>query len=455
MFNNNSVGINVLGERLNLNGSKPKKAVFLDGVSFEAKASYTKVAPAPNSNYNPMMYNHMISETIVYDTLKPIIYLARAMGIFPVSFVSKGKFKITTVLLVYSGFVLLVMVGYIGYIKWDKVEIVKSAEGRFEEAVIGYLFTLYLVPVLMLPVSWYEAIKLVRVFNDWSVFERIYRKIQQKSLPLFTGNKPLIISLALPILSCVIMVVTHLTMVFFRFLQVLPYCYINTITYITGGFWYLHCDVIGKVATIIAEDFEQTLKNIGPSARVAEFRSLWMLLAKITRDVGLGSCYVLTFLSLYLFLIITLTIYGLLSTLQDGFGIKDVGLTVTAIFSIALLYFICDEAHYASNCVRVNFQKKLLLVKLSWMNEDAQQEINMFLRATEMNPTNMSLGGFFDVNRNLFKSLLATMVTYLVVLLQFQISLPDDIAVFNMTTTTTTTTIAAASLSPSTTPKPK
>lgn len=28
----------------------------------------------------------------------------------------------------------------------------------------------------------------------------------------------------------------------------------------------------------------------------------------------------------------------------------------------------------------------------------------MFLRATEMNSTNMSLGGFFDVNRNLFKS---------------------------------------------------
>lgn len=28
----------------------------------------------------------------------------------------------------------------------------------------------------------------------------------------------------------------------------------------------------------------------------------------------------------------------------------------------------------------------------------------MFLRATEMNPTDLSLGGFFDVNRNLFKS---------------------------------------------------
>lgn len=54
--------------------------------------------------------------------------------------------------------------------------------------------------------------------------------------------------------------------------------------------------------------------------------------------------------------------------------------------------------------VRTNFQKKLLMVELSWMNTDAQTEVNMFLRATEMNPSQISLGGFFDVNRNLFKS---------------------------------------------------
>nr|WKF45097.1 odorant receptor 39 [Podabrus annulatus] len=153
---------------------------------------------------------------------------------------------------------------------------------------------------------------------------------------------------------------------------------------------------------------------------------MWMLLSKITRNVGMASCFSLAFLTLYLFLTITLTIYGLLSQIQAGLGTKDIGLTITAALAIALLYFICDEAHYASNCVKVQFQKKLLLVELSWMNDDAQQEIQMFLRATEMNDTDISIGGFFDVNRGLFKSLLATMVTYLVVLLQFQISLPED-----------------------------
>lgn len=157
------------------------------------------------------------------------------------------------------------------------------------------------------------------------------------------------------------------------------------ITYLVGGIWYLHCDVIGQIATAISNDFEATLKHTGPTSKVAGYRSLWMILSKVTRDVGLSSCYQLTFLSLYLFLIITLTIYGLLSQIQGGFGIKDIGLTVTAAFAFALLYFICDEAHYASNCVKVFFQKKLLLVELQWINEKAQQEVMKLIDCIDKN----------------------------------------------------------------------
>ena len=46
------------------------------------------------------------------------------------------------------------------------------------------------------------------------------------------------------------------------------------------------------------------------------------------------------------------------------------------------------------------------------MNTDAHTEVNMFLRATEMNPSQISLGGFFDVNRNLFKSVIYNFYYY-------------------------------------------
>lgn len=95
----------------------------------------------------------------------------------------------------------------------------------------------------------------------------------------------------------------------------------------------------------------QALRNIGPAGKVASYRALWLRLSKIARDTGIANCYTFTFINLYLFLIITLSIYGLLSQISDGFGTKDIGLAMTAICSIFLLFFICDEAHYASHNV--------------------------------------------------------------------------------------------------------
>lgn len=123
------------------------------------------------------------------------------------------------------------------------------------------------------------------------------------------------------------------------------------VTYLLGGAWYLYCDIIGETAKLVAEDFEHALKHIGPARHVSDFRSLWTLLSRIVKDVGNAFGYAMTFLCLYLFLTITLTIYGLLSQIQDGLGVKDIGLAITAVFAAAMLFFISNEAHFASNCV--------------------------------------------------------------------------------------------------------
>ncbi|KAK9888600.1 hypothetical protein WA026_000835 [Henosepilachna vigintioctopunctata] len=388
--------------------------IYFDSVSqfHEKPTKIVKVAPAPPLRLGESHRDLQTldpegkSQGIVSELLKPLLFLQKFMGIYPIGIIRRTKFQVTSQLLMYSAFVFLVIVGFIGYMKWDKVETVKStsAEAKFEEAVIDYLFKVYLIPIIINPIALYEAKNHAKIMNEFGQFEKIYEKVVNRNMDIFLGNKPLLMTIALPIISCATMVINHITMVHFRIIQIIPYCYINTVTYLIGGVWFAYCDVIGKIALTISQDFQFALKNMGTSARIAEYRALWMLLAKITRDCGNSSGFTLIFLCLYLFLIITLTIYGLLSQMQQGLGMKDIGLTITAIFAVALLYFICDEAHYASNCVKVHFQKQLLLVELTWMNEDAQQEINMFLRATEMNPTDMSLVGFFDVNRNLFKS---------------------------------------------------
>ncbi|XP_048478104.1 gustatory and odorant receptor 24 [Plutella xylostella] len=412
--------------QLNGNRNPKNKMIFLD-VKPPRTPNMKSSAPTIRTLKNNLTVPQ-INRDIIYENIKPVVTILRVLGVFPVSRPRPGVnlFHLASPSMLYSVIAFFSLVTYVLYLSLHKVQILRTAEGKFEEAVIEYLFTVYLFPMTAVPILWYETRKIAGVLNGWVDFEVAYKSLSGRVLPVKLYKKALIISIIIPLLSTASVIITHVTMVHFKLTQIIPYVFLEILTYILGGYWYLLCETLSVCANILAEDFQQTLRHIGPAGKVAEYRALWLRLSKLARDTGIANCYTFTFVSLYLFLIITLSIYGLLSQISEGFGIKDIGLALTACCSIFLLFFICDEAHYASHNVRTHFQKKLLMVELSWMNTDAQTEVNMFLRATEMNPSQISLGGFFTVNRHLFKSLLATMVTYLVVLLQFQISIPDD-----------------------------
>lgn len=199
---------------------RPRR-VLLDGSATYNRPKMVQVAPVTMPPPIAKAFEQQQQEGVVFETLKPVIYLLRAIGLFPIALkIPPGVFAVSVPLFVYSIAVLLTVAGYVGYIKWDKVEIVKTAEGKFEDAVIDYLFSVYLLPVVLIPIALYEAKKVAKVYNEWSLFEDIYKRTTGKKLPLFLGNKTLVVSIALPLLSCGSMVVTHVTMVHFRILQV-------------------------------------------------------------------------------------------------------------------------------------------------------------------------------------------------------------------------------------------
>lgn len=211
--------MHALGEHVQHHYQGRNRRVLLDGSATYNRPRMVQVAPAtfPPPVGKAFDQPH---QGVVFETLKPIIYLLRAIGLFPIAREPPGIFVVSTPLLIYSAAVLLAIAGYVGYIKWDKVEIVKTAEGKFEDAVIDYMFSVYLLPVVMIPIALYEARKVAKVYNEWNLFEDIYKRTTGKKLPLFLGNRPLVATLALPMMSCATMVVTHITMVHFRILQV-------------------------------------------------------------------------------------------------------------------------------------------------------------------------------------------------------------------------------------------
>ncbi|KAG5889450.1 hypothetical protein JTB14_016432 [Gonioctena quinquepunctata] len=208
-------------------GNSRRRSVYLEGAQpfyqnpQKNHNQVIKVAPfEPSGPGDPIkaFRNSKELNSVLFDTLKPMLYLLKAVGLLPIANVGP-IFEVTLQLLIYSIAVFVVFFGYICYIKWDKVEMVRSAEARFEEAVIDYLFTVYLVPIVMNPIAWYGARKQARLLTNFIAFERIYQRVTKNKFPPLMGNRPMIIVCGFPILGIATMVVTHVTMVHFKFVQ--------------------------------------------------------------------------------------------------------------------------------------------------------------------------------------------------------------------------------------------
>lgn len=85
-----------------------------------------------------------------------------------------------------------------------------------------------------------------------------------KSLQVELKKKAVLISVFLPLLSAGSVVLTHYVIrldetkvrSIFVF-QVFPYCYLDTLTYMLGAYWYLACEVLSYTARVLSEDFQK------------------------------------------------------------------------------------------------------------------------------------------------------------------------------------------------------
>lgn len=145
---------------------------------------------------------------------------------------------------------------YVAFIMISRIDIVRTLEGRFEEAVIAYLFIVNILPLIIIPLMWYETRKVSNLLNNWVDFEVLYQKTAGRELALNLKSKSLLIAVLLPILSCASVIITHVTMVEFQLVQIVPYCILDTLTYMMGGYWYLACETLSTTANVLAEDFQ-------------------------------------------------------------------------------------------------------------------------------------------------------------------------------------------------------
>lgn len=96
--------------------------------------------------------------------------------------------------------------------------------------------------------------------------QTIYNRTVGLDLKIKLRRKSSLVSTILPLLSIFSVFLTHYVVrraehtsrrsfVF----QATPYCYLDTLTYMLGAYWYLACDGISSTALVLAEHFHKVI----------------------------------------------------------------------------------------------------------------------------------------------------------------------------------------------------
>jgi hypothetical protein len=96
---------------------------------------------------------------------------------------------------------------------------------------------------------------------------------------------------------------------------------------------------------VVMQDVDSAVR---PSLVIARYKGLWLQLSRLVRQIGVAMCYTYGFYVLYLFLMFTVSIYGVFSTLAVGLKLRLVYLVGDSLITGIQLFVVCDGASSVS-----------------------------------------------------------------------------------------------------------
>lgn len=302
-----------------------------------------------------------------------------------------------------------------------------KSEKKFDEVIYNIIFMSILVPHFLLPVaSWRNGKEVAKFKNMWTNYQ--YKFFSTTGTPI-VFPRLYRLTWGLCILSWTLSIIVILSQFYLQddFLLWHTFAYYHIIAMLNGfcSLWYVNCTAFGIASKELSKQLTDALQNDDkPARKLTGFRNLWVDLSQLMQQLGKAYSNMYGIYCLVIFFTTIIANYGSLSEIMDhGVTLKEFGLFVIVLYCMSLLYIICNEAYHASRRVGLQFQERLLNVNLTAVDKATQKEIVMFLEAISKNPPTMNLDGYAIINRRLITSNLTFMATYLVVLMQFKLTL--------------------------------
>nr|AXY83422.1 putative gustatory receptor 2 [Conopomorpha sinensis] len=369
-----------------------------------------------------------------YITTKSLLVLFQIMGIMPIMRVTKEEqttrrttfnwiSKATLWAYIVWGLECII-VFKVGRERLENFQ--RSSNKRFDEVIYNIIFLSILIPHFLLPIASWRHGPQVAIFKDmWTHYQLKYLKIT--GTPIVFPNL-YVLTWGLCIFSWAISFAVILSQHYLQddFELWHSFAYYHIIAMLDGfcSLWYINCNAFGTASKGLAQNLHKALESDNPALKLAQYRHLWVDLSHMMQQLGRAYSNMYGIYCMVIFFTSTISLYGALTEiLEHGLSYKEMGLFVIVGYCMTLLYIICNEAYHASRKVGHEFQVRLLNVNLGKIDRSTQREVEMFLVAIAKNPPIMNLDGFTNINRELFTANISFMSTYLIVLMQFKLTL--------------------------------
>ncbi|XP_071440792.1 gustatory and odorant receptor 24-like [Hetaerina americana] len=185
---------------------------------------------------------------------------------------------------------------------------------------------------------------------------------------------------------------------------------------------------------------------IGPGTRrwPQEYMDLWRKLSIMVRYSGSGAIGTAFMLNIGKeFPAMLLAAYGVIAWVDGGTQGNESGVLLILIHHLGDLILLGNSAHNAAHSAGSDIRDELSLMMVKpRTSHKVKKEIREFLQLMDASPPYITVGGYVILDKELVSRLLGTMVTYLVVLLQFRHAMhtPTIPWIYHPTSSTNTTT---------------
>lgn len=359
---------------------------------------------------------------LYWENMEVVYKLLRFMGYLPYQ-LNKAQKKIETSFESKLWAIVACIVLVTSVLLEDKMRLNTAEYWNSYDKVLESLIRLMFTNTVVFYIStWWDLSKLVTYINAWS---KLTSDLTLISITFTKFNRHWMLKVYLLILGILIMsavIIDHI--IFIGYLEPLRlFSYFVTIYFsiVFTTFWVANCIFIKQMARILRNSLIRTIKGKPNTEIVRSYCFLWLQLQKKTQEltealkISLALHLILNHLSLIF------TSYVWMNTLVYRPEISRViAYTSPMLITTITLTVICESSNSLTD--ELGYKYTIELLSLKHHHPHVVREVDLLLETIKVNPAVIILGGCITLNRKLIVTLISTTITYIIVLLQFDVS---------------------------------